>query len=538
MKYSLSRFASLAVGLLLVVTPLSASALTGEELQQQAQSITVLVDGLNPGSGVIVARDVRNQRYWVLTAQHVVATQDEYWVVTPDGQAHPLDYRNVYRLPGDDLALIAFESSGEYPIATLTESLPSRSFPYVFVSGWVGSQIQSTSLVHKFSAGQLLPRRYGLLYARSPLAYGYGLFYTSITETGMSGGPILDTQGRVIGIHGRSEGQEYYLPVQGEAPRSYWGFSSGIPLPSPEDVGSLVGQSLNLRWEQTPLPALSPAEATSIQAMLAPSEASPMDAIGWNNRGNQLYRLEKFDDAIAAFQRAIQYQPDFYPAWYGAAQTLTTLGRYPEAIRAYNRVIEVEPDFYQVLRDRALVWVLMGEYQQAATDFEQSLRNTPEDYVTWYLQGNLLWRHLNRPTAALNSYEQALAIAPEFAEVWVERGRVLRTLGYSDQAIASVARAVELEPQLAMGWHWLAVMHRENNEPTAALAAISQATQLRAGNVESLLLKSQLLVETGQIQAAESVLAEILRLQPRHQQAQQLLQQISGSPGDSFFRRW
>ncbi|MFM5961315.1 MAG: tetratricopeptide repeat protein, partial [Dolichospermum sp.] len=35
----------------------------------------------------------------------------------------------------------------------------------------------------------------------------YELVYSSITFGGMSGGPVLDSQGRVIGIHGRTEGE-------------------------------------------------------------------------------------------------------------------------------------------------------------------------------------------------------------------------------------------------------------------------------------------------------------------------------------------
>jgi hypothetical protein len=51
----------------------------------------------NPGSGVIIAR--QGQTYYVLTAEHVVATEDEYEIITSDGKKYRLDYKNVKKLP-------------------------------------------------------------------------------------------------------------------------------------------------------------------------------------------------------------------------------------------------------------------------------------------------------------------------------------------------------------------------------------------------------------------------------------------------------
>ncbi|MGK7889353.1 MAG: tetratricopeptide repeat protein [Leptolyngbyaceae cyanobacterium] len=514
------------MGLIVAVYPLDLQALTRPELQQRARGITVLVDGLNPGSGVIVAHDAARSQYWVLTAQHVVATEDEYWIVTPDGQEYWVDYRTVRKLPGLDLALVAFESSTVYPVAVLADYPQSQTFPYVVVSGWTGSNIYQEPIRHEFAVGQLLRRRYGMLYAQQPFAYGYGMFYTSITEQGMSGGPILDTAGRVIGIHGRSEGEEHYLPDSGTAIRLHWGFSSGIPLPTPATLTTLTDGNPRWQWQTAPPDPITPTERRSLATVTQFVDATPDNGVSWTNRGNQLYRLEEFGQAIAAFEAAIALQPDFYQAWYGMAQVLTTQGRYEEALEICEHILTLQPDFYQAMRDRALLWVLQGNLEQAVVDFDQVVQHTPSDYVAWYLRGNLFWKHMGWDEAALGSYDRALSIAPTFAEAWIERGRVLQRLGYEDEAIASLKKAIGYEPDLAGGWYWLALFSQDR-DPNAALTAIEQAVAIVPTQVDYLFLYSQLLIQTGQSVAAHPVLERILAIDPNHQSAQASLQRLT-----------
>ncbi|NER00359.1 MAG: tetratricopeptide repeat protein, partial [Cyanothece sp. SIO2G6] len=343
--------------------------------------------------------------------------------------------------------------------------------------------------------------------------------------------------GRVIGIHGRSEGEQHHLPNRGEAIRLHWGFSSGIPLPPAPDLTTLASGNLRWQWQSTPPVPMTLAEQQSFEAAAQPvavasdpvasDPIAPNNAVDWTNRGNRFYRLEQFDQAIAAFESAIALQPDFYQAWYGMVQVLTTQGRYEEALQICDHILTLQPNFYQAMRDRALLWVLQGNPEQAVADFDQVVQQTPDDYVAWYLRGNLFWKHMGWDEAALGSYDRALTIAPTFAEVWVERGRVLQRLGHGEDAIASLENAIRSEPDLAVGWYWLA-MFSQNRDPNAALAAVQQAMTIAPTQVDYLLLYSQLLVQTEQPVSARPVLEQILAIDPHHLAAQELLQTLTG----------
>ncbi|MGP1371291.1 MAG: DUF2808 domain-containing protein [Almyronema sp.] len=207
----------------LVIVPLQVLAqLSGADVNAIAKGTTVLIAGQNAGSGVIF--DQQGDTYYVLTAKHVVATEDEYEIVAPDETTYPLSYRTVQLMPSVDLAVLQFNSRQAYEKAKLGNSDTLSEGDTVFIAGWpaAGNAIPH---IYQLTTGQIsgLPRR--------PLPGGYGLIYTNVTREGMSGGPIFDQQGEVVGIHGQAEGREVYLPSYEADPTVVRaGFNLGIPV--------------------------------------------------------------------------------------------------------------------------------------------------------------------------------------------------------------------------------------------------------------------------------------------------------------------
>ncbi len=182
--------AALLLGMAIVIVQPAATALTPKEIADIAQQITVRIDGANTGSGVIIER--QSNVYTVVTNWHVVQLKGNYTVYTPDGQPYKFNHSQVKRFPGIDLAVFQFTSNANYRVAEKGNSDQVELGTNISVAGYP----QGTSDI-KFIKGAISSR------VSNPKD-GYAFVYDIGGFPGMSGGAILDEQGKLVGIHGRA----------------------------------------------------------------------------------------------------------------------------------------------------------------------------------------------------------------------------------------------------------------------------------------------------------------------------------------------
>jgi serine protease Do len=170
------------------------------------------------GSGVIIGK--RGQTYTVLTCRHVVidnkgALAPVLTLLTSDGKRYPVRLRAAHG-PGSaqpeatalDLVLLEFDSSATYPVVRLGAN-PRPGQP-VFASGFPNYNQSSESTYDQGNqAFQFTTGQFSLVLER-PLEGGYRLGSSNDVELGMSGGPLFNQVGELIGVNGRAK-----YPVQG-----------------------------------------------------------------------------------------------------------------------------------------------------------------------------------------------------------------------------------------------------------------------------------------------------------------------------------
>lgn len=200
--------------------------LSPEQIQARARAITVKVKaGQSWGSGILIQR--QGPVYTVITNAHVLRLGSNYTLETSDGKVYTAQVK-ANQLSDDDLALLEFRSEATYPVANFADASSSlRVGDETFAGGFPAQEKGFT-----FTSGKifyLLPQ---------PFIGGYQIGYSNDIFKGMSGGPVLNQQGKVIAINGKHKyplwGNTYIFkdgstPVE-QVRREMDSFSWAIPI--------------------------------------------------------------------------------------------------------------------------------------------------------------------------------------------------------------------------------------------------------------------------------------------------------------------
>ena len=162
------------------------------------------------GSGVVINHE--GQTYTVLTNHHVVADspEDGFEILTANGNIYPAQQSNNVNVETFDLALVKFNSPQDYQVVALPKSTLISHGSTVYVSGFPAWHfVFNDNKITKFeetrnwgvSAFKLKTGTIKMQLTKS-LPGGYQLGCTNDVFQGMSGGPVLNQQGELIGING------------------------------------------------------------------------------------------------------------------------------------------------------------------------------------------------------------------------------------------------------------------------------------------------------------------------------------------------
>ena len=102
------------------------------------------------------------------------------------------------------------------------------------------------------------------------------------------------------------------------------------------------------------------------------------DALTYYNLGFVLTRVGRLADAAAAYERALDRDPNHLEARTNLAAVLTRQGKLDQASRELIRVLEMDPDNPGAHTNLGLVLAQQGHADRAAREFQEALRINPQ----------------------------------------------------------------------------------------------------------------------------------------------------------------
>ena len=125
-----------------------------------------------------------------------------------------------------------------------------------------------------------------------------------------------------------------------------------------------------------------------------------------SNEGNDLLSHGKYNEAINAYEKAVEINPHYYPAWVEMGNALDEIGKHDEAVQAYNEAIEINPHCNAAWGNKGQVLYNQGKYNEAIECFDEETKIDPQNVIAWYFE-SLSLRELHRDTDADAAFAKA-----------------------------------------------------------------------------------------------------------------------------------
>jgi tetratricopeptide (TPR) repeat protein len=102
-------------------------------------------------------------------------------------------------------------------------------------------------------------------------------------------------------------------------------------------------------------------------------------AKAWNNMGLDLYAKGKYDEAVEAYDKAVEIDPEYAEAWYNKGGVLYLQGKYNEAIQAFDKAIEIDPQLLFTWEAKGNALKSLGRTAEANAAFAKTNKSYPSD---------------------------------------------------------------------------------------------------------------------------------------------------------------
>lgn len=292
-----------------------------------------------------------------VTSWHVVSGAKSIKVATKE--KHEANARTVASLPRYDLALIEVDQGLGNGAAMVIRKEPARDLEKVYVCG----NPEATSFVWSDgSVGNALQKT----------EMGDLIQITAPISPGSSGGPVLDSDGKVIGII------KCYL-------KSGQNLNFAVPVKYLEnlfvekDRGDQYSAILSLpEWRKFKSAAQDGDQDLSRKAISSIIEKTGQDGFWRTEVGVVLFRNKLYEMAMEEFKKAVQINPGYAKAWANLGAAQLQLNRPEQAVESYKKALQTSGDEEQITLQAARAYEHCDKIEESEKLLKEAVLKHPE----------------------------------------------------------------------------------------------------------------------------------------------------------------
>jgi tetratricopeptide (TPR) repeat protein len=245
--------------------------------------------------------------------------------------------------------------------------------------------------------------------------------------------------------------------------------------------------------------------------------------------GSVFFQRGYYEQAGAAFERALRDDPDSAEALYGIGSVYLNQGKKAEARQSFEGATKLHASYLDTMANAwnnlGLLAAREGRTQEAISQFEQALRSSPDHVVALENLGSA-YRQLKQWDLARQAFERALAVRPGDPEANYGLGMVFAQTDNTAHALEHFQRALQARPAYPEALNNLGILYLRTQRRDEAVAKFEECIRLAPEFEPAYLSLARVYAIEGTPDKARATLAELLKRHPDSAEAEEMLRQL------------
>ena len=203
----------------------------------------------------------------------------------------------------------------------------------------------------------------------------------------------------------------------------------------------------------------------------------PSDAGAHNNLGVLYYNKGLFEEAAAAFTKALELDAKMQVAQRNLEVAYLNTGYYDKRVAQLRERLRARVDDREARWELGRAYALLGQHEEAVAEFEALLRHHPDDPAA-VTQLGLAEKARGNLGEAQHWVEEALRLDPTSSVSHFTMGEILYNQGRHEDALTALQRAIELNPDNPDAHFLRSFVYGDMGRHDEAKASSKRAVQL------------------------------------------------------------
>jgi len=240
-----------------------------------------------------------------------------------------------------------------------------------------------------------------------------------------------------------------------------------------------------------------------------------IELMSWEylNKGQSLRRLGLYDDAVEAYERAIQKNPDFFQAYSNLGNVYLAKGMIDKALLQFKKALQINPDFDLAHGGLGLALRRKGRLDDAISEYKEAVKINP-NYVEAHYNWAITLGYKGLFNEAIIKFEDAINIEPKNGEIHYNYGIVLAKLGRINDAIHENNLAIRLKPENIDAYNNLGILYCKKGLYNRAIEEYKKLLSIKPGSGEGHMQLGIIFAKKGLMDSAIKEFREALKINP------------------------